>query len=95
MEYIIDDRYKIKPYNNDLCYDLYEYREVIKKSTGESKGMQWVHTGKYPTSFAHALSIIYEMEMKRGEGTIKGLDAAIKHAKDIENRIRKGIVKND
>lgn len=94
MEYIIDDRYKISPYNNGLCYDLYEFREVISKRTGESKGKQWVHTGKYPSSFAHALRIIYEMEMKRGKGTIKGLKAAIKHAEEIEQRISKGIVEN-
>lgn len=94
MEYIIDDRYKITPYNNGLCYDLYEFREVISKRTGESKGEQWAHTGKYPTSFAQALFLIYEMEVKRGEGTIEGLDAAIKHARSIEQRIKKGIKKN-
>ena len=94
MEYLIDDRYKIVSYHNGLCYDLYEFREVVNKRTGESKGEQWVHTGKYPTSFTHALRIIYEMELKRGDGTINGLKAAIKHAEQIEQRITERIVKN-
>ena len=89
MDYIIADKYKLSPYKNYQCYDLYEFRDVKSRDTGESKGEQWVHTGKYPSTLTGALKIIYELELKRKKGITEGLEQAIKQAEKIEKKLEK------
>lgn len=85
--------YKIKPYQNGLCWEVFEYREVTA-NRGANKGkisMKWVSSGKYPTTFGHALEIVYESMLKEGEQIIDGLPEAIETAKKIRNELLKQV----
>lgn len=79
--------YRIKPYDNHLCWEIFEYREVTCNK-GENKGKtskKWVSTGKYPSTFGYALQIVYELMLKNGDEVVRGLPAAIKTAKKIND----------
>jgi len=52
--------YKIEPYNNHLCYNLFEWGPTKKRDTGEEV-WGWKDMGKYPTSLEHACTMLRDM----------------------------------
>lgn len=96
MIYEIDE-YQIRPYSNHLCWELFEYREVTCNK-GDHKGekrMDLVSLGVYPSSFGHALYIIYELQLKKaeeGKGTVtKGLKSALKHVDELYSKLERKV----
>lgn len=84
-------KYRIKPYTNRLCWEIFEYREVTSNK-GEHAGktrMDWVSTGKYPSNYGRALQIVYEMMLMESDEVIEGIEEAIKKAKKIEKVLLK------
>ena len=75
MIFNIEDRFEIRPYNNGLCWEIYEYKTVKPRKEGEAEREEWVHTGKYPSTLGHALNIILEDLLREGDKTIYGLKA--------------------
>lgn len=49
--------YKIVPYSNHLCYNIYEWGATTRRDTGEEV-MEWKDTGKYPSTLDHACDVI-------------------------------------
>ena len=92
MIYQINERYQIRPYSNGLCWEIFEYR-TVQKRTGETV-TDWVSVGKYPQTLQHGLQIIYEMALKAGDCIAKYLPAVIKHCEKIYKDIKKGIKEN-
>lgn len=79
--------YRIKPYHNGLCWEVFKYREVTSKD-GETR-MDWVSTGKYPGNYGYALQVVYELMLKDSDEVIEGIEEAIEKAKKIEAQILK------
>ena len=77
--------YRIKPYPNGLCWEIFEYRE-LKPKEGEPR-MDWVSLGLYPTNFGRALVIVYERILKDGDDVVEGIENAIELANAIEKRL--------
>lgn len=80
--------YRIKPYENGLCWEVFKYREVKSTKDGSVR-MDWVSTGKYPSNYGQALQIVYELMLKESDEVIEGIEEAIKKAKKIEAQILK------
>lgn len=79
--------YQIRPYRKGLCYEIFEYRDVTCKS-GENEGKtskKWVSMEKYPSTFGHALQIIYGLMLIKGDEVITGLPDAINTAQKISD----------
>ena len=81
--------YQIRPYGNNLCWEIYEYRDVTCHR-GENKGKtskKWVSMERYPLKFGHALEVVYELMLKNCDEVITGLPDAINTAKKISDDI--------
>lgn len=79
--------YQIRPYHNNLRWEVFEYRDVTCKS-GENKGKtskKWVSTERYPATFGRALEIVYGLMLMNGDEVITGLPDAINTAKQISD----------
>ena len=87
MIYNIDDRFEVRPYGNGLCWEIFEYRKV--KARDGHDYMDWVSTGKYPSTLGHALRIILDDLLKDGDSPIRGLKATSKKVEEIYKRIEK------
>lgn len=62
LEWVIRDEndtalYKIAPYSNHLCYNLYQWSAITDRKTGETR-WDWKDTGVYPSTLEHACDII-------------------------------------
>ena len=59
--------FKIRPYNNGLCWEVWELREkkAGKDPSSPAEGRSWQFTGKYPTTFEQALKTVYEMTLRK------------------------------
>lgn len=77
--------YRIKPYSNGLCWEIFKYREV-KGKNGETR-MDWVSLGLYPSNYGLALQNVYEMMLKDSDEVIEGIGEAIEKAKKIEAQL--------
>lgn len=94
--------YRIKPYENHLCWEIFEYREVTSNK-GENKGKtakKWVSAEKYPSTFGHALQIVYEMMLmdcreakRKPDDAVKGVRAISKHVREVEKRLMETVEK--
>ena len=65
MEWIINKgdgtpAFKVVPYSNHLCYQLFQWDSTLKRDTGE-ESWGWKDTGKYPSNLPHACEIIRNM----------------------------------
>lgn len=85
MTYEIEN-YRIEPFSNGLCFEIWKYRAVKDRKTGKEE-MRWVSLDKYASTFGHALRIIYNDMMMKEEGTIRGLKAAVEYVHAVEKRI--------
>ena len=82
-------KYRIKPGDSRLDWELYEYREVTARR-GEHKGEtreDWVSLGKYPSTFGHALEIIHQLMLMDGDDMVKGLQESVKTCLEAEQRL--------
>lgn len=50
-------RYKIVPYQNHLCYNLFEWGVTTNRKTGEET-WGWKDTGYYPSDLALACNVV-------------------------------------
>lgn len=78
--------YQIRPYGNNLCWEIWKYKNVRNKKTGETRD-DWVSLGWYPQSLDYALFLIYELELKLGDDTVD-LKKAMSTAKSISTELR-------
>ena len=79
--------YKIEPYHNNLCYELFEWRKIEKRD-GETE-FGWVDRNLYPRNIEDALRIIErDMIMKYG-GCISTVEEMRKMLNAVVDRICK------
>lgn len=83
--YRISDAYEVRPHGNGLCWELWEYRTVNAGKDGERE--EWAFTGKYPTTLSHALGLVLEMQLKKGDEPIRGLKAAVERMRAIADSL--------
>lgn len=89
--------FQIRPYRNGLCWEVWELREKKPKkgSSVPVEGKSWQFTGKYPTTFEHALQTVYEMTLRK-YGEDGDLKTAMRQARqlsaDIGRAANKGAV---
>ena len=79
--------YQIRPYHNNLRWEVFEYRDVTCKS-GENNGKtskKWVSTERYHATFGRALEIVYGLMLMNGDEVITGLPDAINTAQKISD----------
>ena len=86
MIYQIDDRYELRPISNGLCFEVFKYKSVKDRETGE-KTEKWVSLGRYGSNLSHALRIVFNDMIRNNEGTVKGLKATIAKVEEIEQRV--------
>lgn len=55
--------YEIRPTPNRLCWEIFEYREIVDRKTHE-KRMDWASTGHFPSFLGGALAQAYEWTLK-------------------------------
>lgn len=81
--------FKIKPYSNGLCWEVWELRPAKKKTANyDGPDEVWQFTDKYPSTFEHALLIVYELSLKRN-GTAGNLKDAMREARQIAEEIKR------
>lgn len=56
MIYEIDGRYRLKPITNGLCFEIFKYKAVKDRETGEETE-KWVSMGRYASDLSHGLKI--------------------------------------
>ena len=86
MIYEIDDRYQLRPISNGLCFEVFKYKAVKDRETGEETE-KWVSLGRYGSNLSHALRIVLNDMIRNDEGAVKGLKAAIAKVEEIEQRV--------
>lgn len=86
MIYEIDDRYQLRPIANGLCFEVFKYKSVKDRKTGD-EGEKWVSLGRYGSSLSHALRIVFNDMIRNNEGNVKGLKATIAKVEEIEQRV--------
>lgn len=69
------ENYQIRPYPNNLCWEIWKFRGVKKKDGSVSE--EWVSEGRYPSDLAQALATVHERLLKEG-GSVAGIEDAIK-----------------
>ena len=89
MIYNIDDRFEIRPYGNGLCWEIFAYRKV--KARDGHEYMDWVSTGKYPSTLGHGLRIILDDLLKDGDAPIRGLKATTKKVEETYKKIEEAM----
>lgn len=52
-----DPIFKIVPYSNHLCYEIYKWDTTVRRDSGEEV-MEWKSTGMYPSTLDHACNVI-------------------------------------
>lgn len=83
--------YQIRPYENNIRFEIFEYRDV-SCNKGGNKGNtsnKWVSTKRYPATFGRALEIVYGLMLINGDEVIAGLPDAINIAKKISDELLK------
>lgn len=86
MIYEIDDRYQLRPLSNGLCFEVFKYKTVKDRETGDASE-KWVSLGRYGSSLSHGLRIVFNDMIRNNEGTVKGLKATIEKVEEIEQRV--------
>ena len=87
-------KFKIKPYQNGLCWEVWELRPVKERkgrpraSEIPAEGELWQFTGKYPADLEAALLSVYELSLKRN-GTAGNLKDAMREARQICEEIKR------
>lgn len=87
-------KFKIKPYQNNLCWEVWELRPVKERKADSetasvpSEGELWQFTGKYPTDLENALLAVYEMSLKKS-GASGDLKAAMREVRQIAEEVKR------
>ena len=87
-------KFKIKPYQNNLCWEVWELRPVKERkadsehAASPAEGEVWQFTGKYPSTFESALLTVYELSLKKN-GTAGNLKDAMREARQLVEEIRR------
>lgn len=79
------DRFQIRPYPNNLCWEIWERRKWKPKGGGPTKE-GWKSTGRYPSTLGQALLTVYERLLK-DDTRVLGLADAIDEVRDIYREI--------
>ncbi|MCR2034389.1 hypothetical protein [Adlercreutzia mucosicola] len=72
------ENYQIRPYPNNLCWEVWKFRDVKKKDGSVKR--EWVSEGCYPSTLDQALNIVHERLLKEG-GSVVGIEDAVKAVK--------------
>ena len=83
--------YELRPYSNNLCWELFKFCEIKDRKTNECR-MDWKSLGKYPVTLEEGLLTIYE-SMLRDEDITTDMDGALRAARKIRDEIRKAVKK--
>lgn len=87
-------KFKIKPYKNNLCWEVWELRPAKERKTDSktvsvpAEGELWQFTGKYPTDLESALLTVYELSLKKS-GASGDLKAAIREVRQIAEEVKR------
>lgn len=82
--------YKIEPYPNHLCWQVFEWGMTTKRKTKE-KVEEWKPLECYPTDLYYACVKLREMMTMRGEKIPQGLIETQKTITRCNNRIVKAL----
>jgi hypothetical protein len=85
------ENYQIRPYPNNLCWEVWKFRDVKKKDGKVEK--KWVSEGCYPSTLDHALLIVHERLLKDGCDDVVDLERAMKTVKAQAKAIAKAAEK--
>lgn len=77
--------YEIRPYKNNLCWEIYKFR-MVTSSKDNSKHGEYISLGKYPTDLGQALETLYEFELKK-DRVCYDLKFAMDEAKKMKKEI--------
>lgn len=80
------ENYQIRPYPNNLCWEVWKFRDVKKKDGSVKR--EWVSEGCYPSTLDQALNIVHERLLKEG-GSVVGIEDAVKAVKAQTKTIAK------
>lgn len=80
------ENYQIRPYPNNLCWEIWKFRDVKKKDGSVER--EWVSEGCYPSTLAQALNTVHERLLKEG-GSVVGIEDAVKAVKAQARAISK------
>lgn len=87
-------KFKIKPYQNNLCWEVWELRPAkerkadSKTTSVPAEGELWQFTGKYPTDLESAFLTVYEMMLKKHQAT-GDLKASIREVRQIAEEVKR------
>lgn len=87
-------KFKIKPYQNNLCWEVWELRPAKERKTDSetasvpAEGELWQFTGKYPSDLESALLTVYELSLKKS-GFSGDLKAAIREVRQIAEEVKR------
>ncbi len=73
------ENYQIRPYPNNLCWEIWKFRDVKKKDGSVKR--EWVSEGCYPSTLDQALNIVHERLLKDGSDAVVDLEGAVKAVK--------------
>lgn len=82
------ENYQIRPYNNGLCWQLYELKTVHKGKEDERE--KWVELEIYPSTFEYAVFLVYERCLKKSQKKAD-IREAIAEAKRIRDELLEAI----
>lgn len=80
------ENYQVRPYSNNLCWEIFEYRPIKDRETKEVTREDWVSLGVYPDTLGNALETIYERVLKLDSSHV-----SLKEALDTAKRISKAL----
>ena len=78
--------YRIKKYQNDICWYVEEKRKVKKKDTGRLV-TEWVRLECYPTSLSNAVNITCERIFLTSKKRVQGIGEVVDAVKDMKAEI--------
>lgn len=81
------ENYQIRPYPNNLCWEIWKFRDVKKKDGTVER--EWVSEGCYPSTLDQALNTVHERLLKEDKDTIVDLESAVKAVKAQAKAISK------
>lgn len=89
-------KFKVRPYQNNLCWEIWELRPAKPRKGAENteEAEVWQFTGKYPADLERALLTVYELSLKKS--SVSGdLKSAIREARQICEEIKRAVRKVD
>lgn len=85
--------FQIRPYDNHLCWEIWQYRDVKTRDGSEKKA--WMSENCYPQNLEQALLKVRERLMKANNAKnaqdITSLDCAIDELRRTNNQLIKAI----